>query len=337
MGGGREHGYARYRLDGCRCYVCGYACSRYRENRAKAIIAGSWQPWVDAEPVRVHVRTLQSCSMGLRAIAAAAGVDRKRLQAVLNGRPERGTGPQEKVRPELAAALLAVEPTLGYLGGAVPVDATGTHRRMQALVAMGWPMARLAARLEVTPGNFSMLMARDQVLVRTVRLARGVYDELWNQDPRAHGVDNQAYSRALHHAASRGWPPVGAWDDDTIDDPSAVAWMAPADEPRLSKNELGAVRREEVEHLMQAGTANAEIARRLGMGESGVRNIVADLRGESPAAAARTGGARQLKPCGTRAAYQRHLANGEEPCSACQGANNQADRRYRLTGSTNTA
>jgi hypothetical protein len=31
--------------------------------------------------------------------------------------------------------------------------------------------------------------------------------------------------------------------------------------------------------------------------------------------------ARPLKPCGTRAAYQRHLKNREVPCQACTEAN----------------
>jgi hypothetical protein len=41
---------------------------------------------------------------------------------------------------------------------------------------------------------------------------------------------------------------------------------------------------------------------------------------------------RQLKPCGTRAAYARHRSRGEQPCDACRAANASADRRYRLTG-----
>ena len=32
--------------------------------------------------------------------------------------------------------------------------------------------------------------------------------------------------------------------------------------------------------------------------------------------------ARDLKPCGTTAAYQRHLRHGETPCDACREANN---------------
>jgi hypothetical protein len=37
---------------------------------------------------------------------------------------------------------------------------------------------------------------------------------------------------------------------------------------------------------------------------------------------------RPLKPCGTRAAYQRHIANREVPCDACVAAN-RIDARAR--------
>lgn len=32
------------------------------------------------------------------------------------------------------------------------------------------------------------------------------------------------------------------------------------------------------------------------------------------------------QPCGTVAAYQRHLRNGEQPCAACRAANNEYHR-----------
>ncbi|MEU9498200.1 hypothetical protein [Streptomyces sp. NPDC048196] len=217
----RPHGYARYRLDGCRCYVCGYARAQYDDNRTRAIAYGTWQPWVDAEPVRHHIRYLQSCDMGLRVIATAADVDRKRLQGIVTGRPERGTGPQAHVRPALAAAVLAVEPTLDNLGAATVINATGTTRRLQALGAAGWPQHHLAVRLGMSDGNFGATLRRDRVIVRTARAVRGLYDELWRADPREHGVDSQAYSRARNHAAAERWAPVGTWDDDTIDDPAA--------------------------------------------------------------------------------------------------------------------
>jgi hypothetical protein len=218
----RPHGYARYRLDGCRCYVCAFAVSQYDENRAKAIIAGTWNPWTDAEPVRVHIRYLQSCDMGLRPIAAAADVNRKQLQYILNGRPDRGTGPQPKCRPALAAAVLAVEPTLANLGGATVISALGTVRRLRALVATGWSQERLSVELAMLPTNLSQLIHAGTVIVSTARCVVALYDRLWKVDPAERGAKAHDISRVKARAAAEGWAPVGAWDEDTIDDPTAV-------------------------------------------------------------------------------------------------------------------
>lgn len=330
----REHGtYVKYKLDYCRCYQCGYAASAYNDNRNRAIAYGTWQPYVDAAPVREHVRALMEFGIGWRRIAELADVPSGVMTKLLYGCQQRNMGPSKQVRPKTATALLGVEPTMANLSPVVSVDATGTRRRVQALVAAGWPMTRIAARLDMRPGNFTATLKRPQVIVRTVRLTQAVYDELWNQDPRGHGVDNQAYSRAVNHAAARGWAPVGAWDDDTIDDPAAQPWTDPT-RGRPSKNELGAVRREEVEHLFQCGLSEHDIAGRLGMAYGSVHNIVLELRGEVPVRNASDTRAAPLKPCGTRAAYQRHLKAGEKACAPCRAANTSADRRLRTTGST---
>ncbi len=217
----RPHGYARYSLDGCRCYVCGLAASEYNARRARMIAYGTWEPFVPAQPVREHIEALRACGMGLRTIAAAADVSRQRLHSIASGRSERGTGPQEKVRPTIAAAIIAVEPTLENLAPHAPIASTGTHRRLHALVAGGWPQAQLAHRIGWTEGNFSTLLTSRRVLVRTALLVRSLYDLLWAQDPLEHGVLLHDVNRARNHAASRNWAPVGAWDDDTIDDPDA--------------------------------------------------------------------------------------------------------------------
>jgi hypothetical protein len=38
---------------------------------------------------------------------------------------------------------------------------------------------------------------------------------------------------------------------------------------------------------------------------------------------------RELRPCGTAAAYHRHLDHGEAPCEACTVANRENGRRLR--------
>lgn len=40
---------------------------------------------------------------------------------------------------------------------------------------------------------------------------------------------------------------------------------------------------------------------------------------------------RTLRPCGTQAAYMRHLRNGESTCEPCREANNAYHRTYRTT------
>ena len=60
----RPHGYARYKLDGCRCYTCGYARSEYEAMRTRAILYGTWEPLIDAQPVRDHIKMLSEAGIG---------------------------------------------------------------------------------------------------------------------------------------------------------------------------------------------------------------------------------------------------------------------------------
>ncbi|MDQ0792042.1 hypothetical protein [Streptomyces sp. B1I3] len=194
----REHGtYAKYKLDGCRC-----------------------QPYVDAEPVREHVRTLAEFGIGWMRLARIANVPRGTVSKLLYGDSNRGMGPSKRILPKNAAALLAVEPTLDNLADRAAVDGAGTRRRLQALVAAGWPQTRIAARIGIS--NFTKTMHGDQpVRVTTARAAVALYDELWRADPRDHGVRPHVYERTRRQARDLRWAPVGAWDDDTIDDPAA--------------------------------------------------------------------------------------------------------------------
>lgn len=217
----RPHGYCRYKIDGCRCYTCGWAHACYNDAREESIRRGTWQPYVDAEPARQHVQQLKIAGVGDRTIAMLAGVDRERVRDLLHGRPERGTPPPVQIRPATAAALLSVELTLDVLPRNLLIDATGSHRRVQALAVNGWPLARLGARLGTTGGNLAMRFKAEHVTATVARLSRTVFDELWRADPRKHGVDNQAYARAVNQARANGWAPVGAWDEDSLDDPAA--------------------------------------------------------------------------------------------------------------------
>lgn len=218
----RKHGtYAKYAVDGCRCYPCCQAASNYSCARRRAIAYGKWQPYVDAEPVRQHVRNLGEFGIGWMRLARLAGVPRGTVSKLLYGDPKRGSAPSKRLLSKNALALLAIEPTLDNMGARVPIDGTGTRRRLQALVAKGWTQSELARRLGADRTNFARTITSDLVHASTARATNTLYDELWRASPEGHGVPAHRAAAARRSARERHWAPVGAWDDDLIDSPEA--------------------------------------------------------------------------------------------------------------------
>lgn len=210
------HGLTGYKIRRCKCSVCRAANRAYVKQRARKIGYGTWNPLVSAEPARAHVKQLMTDGLGYKRIAALASVSVSTVSSLLYGKP--GRKPTGRLRPEVAAKLLQVRANLDNAAAARPVDATGTRRRLQALVAVGWPQTQLANRLGMTPTNFGrMLAVHDEVIARTARAVIALYDELWDQEPT---TSKSSRARALNYAAARNWLPPMAWDDDTIDLPT---------------------------------------------------------------------------------------------------------------------
>lgn len=220
----RPHGSrAKYVVEKCRCKPCKKANRREENHRTRQQTYGRWQPYVDAEPVREHVRALGAYGIGWKRVAKLAGVQGTVVSKLLYGDRRRGMGPSKGLRPENAEKILAVRAVPENLGSAVGVEGAGTRRRLQALVAGGWPQAQLASRLGMGGSNFGTLIHAEgvEVLAATARSVTALYEQLWRADPAENGVTLQAASRARTQARANGWASVGAWDDDTIDDPEA--------------------------------------------------------------------------------------------------------------------
>lgn len=258
----RDHGYARYRLDGCRCYVCGSARSEYDMRRYRLMAYGQWHPFVDAEPVRQHVLLLMEAGIGRRRLAALSGVSDGMLGKLLYGVPSRGQPPTWRLRPDTARRLLGVEPTLDAVADGALVDATGTRRRLQALIVVGWSGSKLADRLGMTVANFWAALDCAQVTARRARAVRALYDEIWDQaPPEGDHRSRIAASRARNMAARRGWPPPLAWDDDRICDPTAV--------PQRGEEVPRAVAHaENADELIRQGYTVEQAVERLGISRS---------------------------------------------------------------------
>jgi hypothetical protein len=215
----RPHGRAKYNAEHCPCAVCRRANADYEKRRVRQRAYGR-VAYVDAEPARVHVHALRAGGLGSRRIAALAGVPHGSVSKLIYGDPRRGLAPSKRVRSATAEKLLAVQLVLEHIGDGQRIDATGTRRRLQALMATGWSRAKLAARLGVTATNLASTMASERVFASTARAVRALYERLWNALPsEEHHRDRISASRARSYARASGWLPPMAWDDDRIDDP----------------------------------------------------------------------------------------------------------------------
>lgn len=93
------------------------------------------------------------------------------------------------------------------------IDGTGTRRRLQALVAIGWAAPEMARRLGVGQAVITRLYQQQRVNGKTAAAVRQLYDSLWSTPGPSW--------RSRYRAQASGWPPPQAWDDDEIDDPTA--------------------------------------------------------------------------------------------------------------------
>jgi transcriptional regulator with XRE-family HTH domain len=216
------HNRSTYANHGCRCQWCRHAEASYQASRSRLKAYGRWQHDVPTEPVRTHVQALNDAGLTWAQIANRAGVGVGTVRALLIG--VAGREPSKNIRQASARRLLAVPlPDDIDPAGRALLDATGTLRRLRALTAAGWPLTRLARHCDIPHRHLiHMLHGRlRQVSPHTALTIRRLYDDLWNRDPRADGARWYDVEQARKLAASKGWAPALAWDDDEIDNPDA--------------------------------------------------------------------------------------------------------------------
>jgi ribosomal protein L17 len=209
-----SHGrYTDYTTGRCRCPLCTKAAAQYNKMRVVRRHQGTWQPFTDAAPVRQYVTTLHAAGVSWNTVATLAGVADTTIRALMTaGRPT--------IRTAAAAKILAVRPTLDDLPDWGKVDATGSRRRIQALMVAGWSAQLLARLLGVDRSMLRKMMTRPTVRVYNARAIRDLFAAMWNQFPLAEGRYERAVAnRTRRYATSRGWVSALAWDD--IDDPKA--------------------------------------------------------------------------------------------------------------------
>jgi transcriptional regulator with XRE-family HTH domain len=260
--GPRQHTPSRAcYIRGCRRPECKQADYEYM-SRIRLDHHRGQRRRTDARQTRRHIEHLLAANWTQAQIARAAGLSHRTICDVLHGAPIVAN------RTELAILSIPIGPA--PLDGR-DVDGTGSMRRIQALVAIGWSLAQLAPRLGFYVTDLGLIANGHRPYVRATTadaIVRG-----YRQLARTPGPS----TRARNDAARKGWHGPAAWDDDTIDDPDAAPDLEQP-EPELNRNELAELRRQEVLHLAGFDVPPEEIAARLGIGFTTVTGILRDQR-----------------------------------------------------------
>ncbi|WP_326768812.1 hypothetical protein OG978_33590 [Streptomyces sp. NBC_01591] len=192
---------------GCRCTVCvrGNRLAGIRRERVR--LAGQ-SNLIPVEVLAAHIATLSRSGMSQGAIGRAADVSQTTISYIVNGK-------LRSCQRSKGERILAVRPGTRDDISDQPVLASA--RRLQALYAIGHGQLAISSMSDINHSTVSHVVNGRYKTVNGAFAARvrAVYSQL----SRTPGTSEKARQRA----AREGWAPPAAWDDDTIDDPAAVA------------------------------------------------------------------------------------------------------------------
>ncbi|GAA2608430.1 hypothetical protein GCM10010399_44080 [Dactylosporangium fulvum] len=183
----------------------------YDRRRRRHIKDGTWRHPVPSADIRHHIVLLSAAGMSLTAIADAAQLSPGTVWPIAR------EGSRRYVQGATAAAILAVTPPECPPLPAGMVDITGTSRRLQALVAIGYTISDLSDRL----GYKNMQQVWEWTRRRQSAVAQSSADKVRDLYERLSGTPGPS-SRARANAQRNEWLPPLAWEDVDVDNPDAM-------------------------------------------------------------------------------------------------------------------
>lgn len=198
------HGHPNRYAAGCRCEPCTKAASRADAERRLDRLAGRPR-MVPAGPAAEHARQLVNQGLTFSQIDRESGVQASTVRRLLDG--------QLQIRRTTADKILRVPLKVRVTLGDVP--ACGAIRRVRALYALGHFNREIALVAGVSRDTIGYLAAGKWLTLRVSADdgIRAAYDQMSMR------AGTSWKTRGL--AVRSGWVPPLAWDEDTIDDPSA--------------------------------------------------------------------------------------------------------------------
>jgi hypothetical protein len=249
----------------------------YARWRTRQIAYGRWQPLVDAEPARTHVKKVMAATgIGWRRYADIVGIPRTTMTYLLYGSHGHKA---RRITPGNERKLLSLQAD-SALGVTIP--AIGTHRRIQALAVEGWPQIHLAPVIGTHRAYVSQMLQNDRITATLAEAVNDAYERLRGVDPVSAGVSPHGVRLAQRMAAKNKWLDRTYWDDvERIDDPhfDPITFAEPPRYMRLGEDALW---------LKEQGYTREQAADRLGVSvdymEQSIKRYRAALATEEAAA-----------------------------------------------------
>lgn len=203
----------------------------------------------DPTPARIHIESLMMAGASLRSIADAAGVSASTISGITRDRGQ-------QIKATVSAGVLAVtlDDTMSRKAGEDFVLKVGAVRRIQALMALGHRAQDIAAAGGMRVCDVHNTVNQHGRWISHARhvAIKGAYTAL--------SMTPGPSANVRGRSAAKGWLPPLAWDDEDMDDPNAEPSTASRDESRAASVV------EDVEWLLNSGTALAVIPGRVGYG-----------------------------------------------------------------------
>lgn len=223
--------------------------------------------YVEPEPIRQHIAALAETGLTYSQIGRATGVCG---DTVVNIAKKRFSTVQVDTARRLLAMQVPARHELHHIvtAGSRCIESTGTQRRVQALVALGYTQRQILAVLCSIPDSSNWNESRVAMIIgkrcpttvagATAREVEYVYERLSGQPPRSPAV------KSLRRAKRHGWVSPLAWDAETIDDPAAEPYR-----PQQTRRGQGcSVPSDFIEIVAdhrELGRTDVDIAERLGI------------------------------------------------------------------------
>lgn len=227
----------------------GYCRIHYNAHlRQRSRAEGYARGLVDAAPAHEHLAAMERAGLSHSAQARLIGVENRHLYR-LKQRPKCMGRTLKRIldTPIPMVTYEVVEP-------GAKIDATGTQRRIQGMIALGYSCAALARMLNTRVQVVSQISLeyKGQTTANFAERVAGLAKDLQLRPGPTTGAGKQARNRAIQH----GWVPLLAWDEDSIDNPLARPATAKSRTMRFP---------DKYAEMREIGLSDRQVAERMGI------------------------------------------------------------------------